>query len=112
MWSKYSLFFASFGLKFQGAECPFHSLGQVNGVPLESPLSAHGPALCAPAELAVCPMHGVHGHVLREAAWCPQDPVGVQAVLPGAGGHWKREAGTPDGRTGHQEEGNGVSKSG
>lgn len=110
MWPKYSLFFASFRLKFQGAECPFHSLGQVNGVPLESPLSAHGPALHAPAKLAVCHVHGVHSRVSKGTAWRPQDPVGMQAVLPGACGHWKREAGTPEGRTGHQEEGNRESK--
>lgn len=35
----------------------------------------------------------MHCDVLRVSAWSTQDPVGVQAVLPGAGGHWKREAG-------------------
>lgn len=94
IWLKHLLFFAGFGLKFQGVECSFHSLGQINGVPLESPLSADGPALCAPSKLAICHVHGVHSNVLRVPAWRPQDPVGVQAMLPGAGGHWKREAGT------------------
>lgn len=61
-------------------------------MPLESPLSAEGPALRAPPELAGC---RVPSDVLRASAGHPQDPVGVQAVLPGAGGHWKREAGPP-----------------
>lgn len=92
---KHLLFFAGFGLKFQGVECPFHGLGQVNGVPLELPLGANGPALGGPPQLAVHRVHRVHGHVLRVPARGPQDPVAVQAVLPGAGGHWKREAGAP-----------------
>lgn len=104
LWPKHLLFFAGFGLKFQSAECPFHSLGQVNGVPLQSPLSANGPALRAFSELAVCRVYGVHSHVLRVPARHPQDPVGVQAVLPGAGGHWKRETGALERRTHHREE--------
>lgn len=40
-------------------------------------------------------MHSVRGDVLGVPSWRPQDPVGVQAVHPGAGGNWKREAGVP-----------------
>lgn len=101
-WSKHLLFFAGLGLEFQGVECPFHSLGQVDGVPLESPLSANGPALHGPSQLAVCRVHGVRSDVLRVPAWRPQDPVAVQTVLPGAGGHCKKEAGVPEIRTRHQ----------
>jgi hypothetical protein len=90
---KHLLFFAGFRLKFQGVECPFHSLGQVNGVSLEPPLSANGPAFRAPSKLAVCGVSSMHSYVLRMSAWGPQDPIGMQAVFPGAGGHWKREAG-------------------
>lgn len=57
MWPQHSLFFAGFGLKFQSAEGSLHGLGQVNGVPLEPPLGASGPAVCGPVELAVR-----HGH--------------------------------------------------
>lgn len=92
-WSKHLLFFAGFGLKFQGVERPFHSLGQVNGVPLKPPLGAKGPALHAPSKLAICRVHSMPSNVLRVAARCPQDPVGMQAVFPGAGSHWKRQAG-------------------
>lgn len=86
-WPKHLLSFAGFGLKFQGAEHPLHSFGQVDGVPLKSPLGADGPALRAALRL------DVRGHVLGVPARRPQDPVGVQAVLPGAGGHWKGKAG-------------------
>lgn len=79
-----------FGLEFQGVECPFHSLGQVNGVSLEPPLGASDPLFCAPSKPAVCSGGSRDG--LGMSAWCPQNPVGMQAVLLGAGCHWKREA--------------------
>lgn len=79
-----------FGLKFQGVECPFHSLGQVNGVSFKPPLSARDPVLCALPKPAICGGMGSNG--LRMSSRCPKNPVGMQAVLPRAGSHWKREA--------------------
>ena len=81
-------------------------------MPLESPLRAHGLAPRAPPELAGC---GVPCDVLGAPSGHPEDPVGVQAMLPGAGGHWKTEDGPGKGgltmgsrgsrrsRRGHQE---------
>lgn len=88
--SKHLLFFVGFGLEFQGVECPFHSLGQVNGVSLKPPLGASDPVFRAPSKPAVC--SGGSGDSLGMSAGCPQNPVGMQAVLLGAGCHWKREA--------------------
>lgn len=102
LWPKHLLFFAGFGLKFQSAEGPFHSLGQVNGVPLEPPLCTDGPALGAPPGLAGC---CVPRDVLGAPSGRPEDPVGVQTMLPGAGGHWKRGAGPRERRTQHGRRG-------
>lgn len=79
-----------FGLEFQGVECPFHSLGQVNGVSLKPPLGASDPVFCVPSKPAVCSGGSRDG--LGMSAWYPQNPVGMQAVFLGAGCHWKREA--------------------
>lgn len=68
-----------FGLKFQGVECPFHSLWQVNGVSLEPPLGARDLVFRAPSKPAVC--SGVSSDGLGMSARRPQNPVGVQAVL-------------------------------
>lgn len=68
-----------FGLKFQGVERPFHSLGQVNGVSLKPPLGASDPVLCASPKPAIRSGMGSHG--LGMSAWCAQNPVGMQAVL-------------------------------
>lgn len=71
--------FVGFGLKFQGVERPFHSLGQVNGVSLKPPLGASDPVLCAPPKPTVRGGMGSNG--LGMSARCPQNPVGMQAVL-------------------------------
>ena len=70
-------------------------------MPLESPLRADGPALRAPPELAGC---RVPRDVLGAPSGRPEDPVRVQTMLSGAGGHWKREAGPRERRTHHGEE--------
>lgn len=80
MHSKHLLFFVGFGLKFQGVEGPFHGLGQVNGVSLEPPLGASGSVLRAPPKPAIGGGMGSNG--LGMSARCPQNPVGMQAVLP------------------------------